>query len=229
VGATGGSAHGGASPPVNSAGSGCPPGPKARDSRVDVSGTTRVPLTRRLLPLRLLSFPFLASGSVQSSPVLSTSHTLSPRESPPSSRSPLPVMALTITFHGSIQAPPRVSPPLLPSCFSPLPSPSFPFLASSSLRFSPLRSPLPRPRDFFIPPTRVYLRSFSLALPFLASSFSDLVAAPPSRPQTLRLYPRSPFESRFHRPGFGARLLWPASHAEAPSHHSPGAAKSTGR
>jgi len=30
VGATGGSAHGGASPPVNSAGSGCPPGPKAR-------------------------------------------------------------------------------------------------------------------------------------------------------------------------------------------------------
>ena len=30
MGATGGSAHGGASPPVNSAGSGCPPGPKAR-------------------------------------------------------------------------------------------------------------------------------------------------------------------------------------------------------
>ena len=196
--------------------------------RVDISGTTWAPSTRRFLPLRLLSFPFLASGSVQSSPVLSTSHPLSPRESPPPSRSPLPVLALAISFHGPIQAPPRVSPPSLPSCFPPFPSPSFPFLASSSLRFSPLRSPFPRPRDFFIPPTRAYLCSFSLALPFLASGSSDLVAAPPSRPQTLRLYPRSPFRSRFHRPGFGARLLWPASRAEAPSHHSPGAARSTG-
>ena len=40
MGATGGSAHGGASPPVNSAGSGCFPGPKARVTRVDDSGTS---------------------------------------------------------------------------------------------------------------------------------------------------------------------------------------------
>ena len=32
VGAAGGSAHGGASPPAYSAGSGCPPGPKAQVS-----------------------------------------------------------------------------------------------------------------------------------------------------------------------------------------------------
>ena len=39
---------------------------------------------------------------------------------------------------------------------------------------------------------------------------------------------RSSFESRFYRPAFGARFLWPASRAEAPSHHSTGAAKNTG-
>jgi hypothetical protein len=67
----------------------------------------------------------------------------------------------------------------LPSCFPPLPSPSFPFLASSSLQFSPLRSPLPRPRYFLIPPTRAYLRSFSLALPFFPFPCVQFSPVPP--------------------------------------------------
>ena len=117
------------------------------------------------------------------------------------------------------------------------PSASFPFLASSSLRFSPLRFSFPRPRFSFHsnPYARVSPQLLprsplpSLSLRPVLSGSSDLVAAPPSRPQTLRLSPQSPFRSRFHRPGFGARFLWPASRAEAPSHHSPGAARSTGQ
>ena len=120
------------------------------------------------------------------------------------------------------------------------PSASFPARCSPSLR--PVLSgsvstsfPTPATQDFFhFPYARVSPQLLSrspLPSPSLRpvlSGSSDFVAAPPSRPQTLRLSPRSPFGSRFHRPGFGARFLWPASRAEAPSHHSPGAARSTG-
>ena len=87
MGATGGSAHGGASPPVNSAGSGCRLGPKAQVSP-----------GRRLgnFVLFLCHFPTLVR---------------SPSQSP----HPFQVLRLRFSFHVSILTSPRISPPLLPS------------------------------------------------------------------------------------------------------------------
>ncbi len=147
VGAAGGSAHGGASPPAYSAGSGCPPGPKARVS-----------------PGRLLRFL------------------------PPPSPSLRPVLPTSLIF--SLQG---RFPPLRVLRFLPLPSPSFRPVLSGSLHSRPLRSPA------VFPPTR------------RSDSFPVLLPDP-----------------GFRRPSFGARFLWPAGRAEAPPHHSTGAAKVTG-
>ena len=104
------------------------------------------------------------------------------------------------------------------------PSVSFPFLASGSLHFVPHFSAT---QVHSHSPTRVYLCSFFLALPFLASSSSDFVAA--AFPSTdVPALPRSPFESRFYRLGFEARFCGPRLAPKRPSHHSPGAAKNTG-
>ena len=104
------------------------------------------------------------------------------------------------------------------------PSVSFPFLASGSLHFVPHFSAT---QVHSHPPTRVYLCSFSLALPFLASGSSDFVAAcfPVHRRSS-----SSPISFRISvlPPRFRGSVLWPASRAEAPSHHSPGAARNTG-
>ena len=117
-----GSAHGGASPLLfYSAGSGCPPGPKAQVSRVDSSRTTRVPSSRSV--------------------IAHFAHLLSLRGSPPSSCSPFPLLAiLTILLHGPIQLPPRISPPSFARVslrFLPFPSLSLRPVLSSFLYFVP--------------------------------------------------------------------------------------------
>ena len=192
MGATEGSAHGGASPSVNSAGSGCPPGPKARDS-----------------PGRRL-------GNF----VLFLRHFPTSEESLPLSPYPFQVLRLRFSFHVSILASPRVSPPLLPSV-------SVGFLPLPCVRFSPPIFPLTRPRFNLYPPTRVYLFSFQLALPFLASGLSDLLAVAFASTDAPAL-PRYPFGFRFYRLGFEARFCGPRLAPKRPSHHSPGAAKNTG-
>ena len=191
VGATGGSAHGGASPPVNSAGSGCPPGPKAR-----------VPPGRRLRNFMLFLCHF-----------------------PTHDRSPFirrirfwyfvsafPFTSRYWLLHGS----PRPCCPVFPLV-------SFPFLASGYLFLVPH---LHDPGSFSSPYARVSLQLLTRSplrylqfVRFIRRGFASTDAS---------AFPRFPFESRFYRPGFGARFLWPASRAEAPSHHSPGAAKNTG-
>ena len=120
---SGGVPHMGELPPScpTPQGPGVPWALRPRFPRVDSSRTTRVPSSRSVIS--------------------HFTHLLSPRGSPPSSRSPFPLLAiLTILLHGPIQLPPRISPPSFARaslCFLPL----FPFLASGYLRFSPLRSP----------------------------------------------------------------------------------------
>ena len=152
---------------------------------------------------------------------------------------------------------------LVHSCFPPLPSRSFPFLASGSRRsfhFVPHTAsrfvllPFPRisPRDSSSASVLVFpvAGSVSLFLSFLSASSSFLPLPSPSfRPVlsgSLHSRPlRSPAvfpptrrsdsfpvllpDPGFRRPFFGARLLWPAGRAEAPPHHSTGAAKATGQ
>ena len=86
------------------------------------------------------------------------------------------------------------------SASSPLPPVSFPFLPLPFVQFSPVLSTLVR---FVLPPS-----SRPLGVPTL----SPVLLPDPG----------------FRRPFFGARLLWPAGRAEAPPHHSTGAAKVTG-
>jgi len=150
VGAAGGSAHGGASPPAYSAGSGCPPGPKARVSPGRLLSDLMLRLLASLSPF--VALRFLPLPCVRFSPLRSSS--LSRGVSPPFAFSasfpflPFPSPSLRPVLSSSLQFSPRSDTgsstdlsALVPSCFPPLPSPSFPFLASSSLRFSPLRSP----------------------------------------------------------------------------------------
>ena len=125
------------------------------------------------------------------------------------------------SFHDSIRAPPRVSPPLLPKCFPRFPSPSLRPVFSASF-------PTSATQVHFLPPTRVYLCSFFLALPFLASSSSDFVAA--AFPSTdVPAFPRSPFESRFYRPSFGARLCGPRVAPKRPHTTPPERQRTQGR
>ena len=149
VGAAGGSAHGGASPPAYSAGSGCPPGPKARVSPGRLLSDLMLRLLASLSPF--VALRFLPLPCVRFSPLRSSS--LSRGVSPPFAFSasfpflPFPSPSLRPVLSSSLQFSPRSDTgsstdlsALVPSCFPPLPSPSFPFLASSSLRFSPLSS-----------------------------------------------------------------------------------------
>ena len=111
------------------------------------------------------------------------------------------------------------------------PSVFFPFLASSSLHF------VPHSRDpgFFQYSLRARISATSLSLfpsfPFLASSSLRFLrfrrCSTFTSTDAPALSPIS-FQISVHHPGFGVRFLWPASRAEAPSHHSPGAARSTG-
>ena len=111
-------------------------------------------------------------------------------------------------------------PALVARCFPWFPSPSLrPVISASFLTYMT--------QVHSLPPTHVYLFSSYLALPFVTSSSSEIFAAAFASTDA-PAYPRFPFGARFYRPGFGARFLWPASRAEAPSHHSPGAAKNTG-
>ena len=108
-------------------------------------------------------------------------------------------------------------------CCLVFPSVSFPFLASSYLFLVPHQHD---PGSFSSPYACVSLQLLTRSplrylqfVRFIRRGFASTDAS---------AYPRFPFGARFYRPGFGARFLWPASRAEAPSHHSPGAAKNTG-
>ena len=236
VGAAGGSAHGGASPPAYSAGSGCPPGPKARVSPGRLLSDLMLRLLASLSPF--VALRFLPLPCVRFSPVLSSS------------------------LHGPIQVPPRISPPLFPRVslrFLPLPSPSLRPVLSSSLHFVPHTAsrfvliPLPRvsPRDSSSASVLVFpvAGSVSLFLSFLSASSSFLplpslsfrpvlsgslhsrpLRSPAVFPPTRRSdsFPVLLPDPGFRRPSFGARFLWPAGRAEAPPHHTTGAAKVTG-
>ncbi len=87
------------------------------------------------------------------------------------------------------------------SASSPLPPVSFPFLPLPFVQFSPVLSTLVR---FVLP-----LSSRPLGVP----THSPALLPDPG----------------FRRPSFGARFLWPAGRAEAPPHHSTGAARVTGK
>ena len=96
-------------------GPGVPWALRPRFPRVDSSRTSRVLLSRSVIS--------------------HFAHLLSPRGSPPSSRSPFPLLAiLTISLHGPIQLPPRISPPLFARV-------SLRFLPFPCVQFSPLCSP----------------------------------------------------------------------------------------
>ena len=96
-------------------GPGVPWALRPRFPRVDSSRTSRVLLSRSVIS--------------------HFAHLLSLRGSPPSSRSPFPLLAiLTIPLHGPIQLPPRISPPLFVRV-------SLRFLPFPCVQFSPLCFP----------------------------------------------------------------------------------------
>ena len=104
-------------PPLHTPqGPGIPRALRPRFPRVDSSGTSRVPPSRSVIS--------------------HLTHLLSPRESPPSSCSPFPLLAiLTIPLHGPIQLPPRISPPSFARV-------SLRFLPFPCVQFSPVLSTL---------------------------------------------------------------------------------------
>ena len=132
---------------------------RPRFPRVDSSGTSRVPSSRSA------SFPFLASSSLHFAHLLSSGESPPLSRSPlPSPSFPF-LASRSLRFSPLSSArissgwflclgcvfsffpfpcvqffPVRLRFPQLPLSFLLLPSPSFPFLSSSSLRFSPLSS-----------------------------------------------------------------------------------------
>ena len=135
---SGGVPHMGELPPScpTPQGPGVPWALRPRFPRVDSSRTTRVPSSRSVIS--------------------HFAHLLSPRGSPPSSRSPFPLLAiLTILLHGPIQLPPRISPPSFARVslrFLPFPSPSLRPVLSSSLHFVPHAA---SSSNLFSPSTRI--------------------------------------------------------------------------
>ena len=149
---------------------------------------------------------------------------------------------------------PRVSLRFLPlpsPSLRPVLSGSLHFVPHTASRFVLLPLPRVSPRDSSSASVLVFpvAGSVSLFLSFLSASSSFLPLPSPSfRPVlsgSLHSRPlRSPAvfpptrrsdsfpvllpDPGFRRPFFGARLLWPAGRAEAPPHHSTGAAKVTG-
>ena len=212
-----------------------------RRVRVSPGLSARVPPGRLLsdLMLRLLAslspfvaLRFLPLPCVRFSPLRSSS--LSRGVSPP------------FAFSASFPFLPFPSPSLRPVLSS-----SLHFVPHTASRF--VLIPLPRvsPRDSSSASVLVFpvAGSVSLFLNFLSASSSFLPLPSPSfRPVlsgSLHSRPlRSPAvfpptrrsdsfpvllpDPGFRRPFFGARLLWPAGRAEAPPHHSTGAAKVTG-
>jgi len=166
VGAAGGSAHGGASPPAYSAGSGCPPGPKARVSPGRLLSDLMLRLLASLSPF--VALRFLPLPCVRFSPVLSTSF-LTPL--PGSFSSPFHAYLLGIVplprFWFS-PLPVRLRFPQLPP---PLPPASFPFLPLPFVQFSPVLSTLVR---FVLPPS-----SRPLGVPTISRSPSGSRVPPP--------------------------------------------------
>ena len=132
---------------------------RPRFPRVDSSGTSRVPSSRSA------SFPFLASSSLHFAHLLSSGESPPLSRSPLPSPS-FPFLASSSLRFSPLSSarissgwflclgcvfpffplpcvqffPVRLRFPQLPLSFLLLPSPSFPFLSSSSLRFSPLSS-----------------------------------------------------------------------------------------
>jgi len=220
VGAAGVSAHGGASAPAYSAGSGCPPGLSARVPPGRLLRDLILRLLASLSPFVALcdcslhssslsrgvsppfafsaSFPFFPLPCVRFSPVLSTSF-LTPL--PGSFSSPFHAYLLGIVPLPRFWFSPLPVRFRFSSASSPLPPVSFPFLPLPFVQFSPVllhSRPLRSPAVF--PPTR---RSDSSPVPLPVPGF--------------------------RRPSFGARFLWPAGRAGAPPHHSTGAARATGQ
>ena len=86
------------------------------------------------------------------------------------------------SFHDSIRAPPRVSPPLLPKCFPRFPSPSLrPVLSTSFPTF-------PRPR-FILFPLRACISAASFSLSPSLRPVPPISSPLPSRPQTFQPFP----------------------------------------
>ena len=203
VGAAGGSAHGGASPPAYSAGSGCPPGPKARvspgrllsDLMLRLLASLSPFVALRFLPLPCVRFsplrssslsrgvappfafsvssPFLPLPCVRFSPVLSTSF-LTPL--PGSFSSPFHAYLLGIVPLPRFWFSPLPVRFRFSSASSPLPPVSFPFLPLPFVQFSPVLSTLVR---FVLPlssrPLGVpTLSPFSFRIPGSAAPFSGL-------------------------------------------------------
>ncbi len=225
--------------------------------RVDSSGTSSAPSSRSTIarfthllspgafpppsrsPLPSLSFPFLPLPCVRFSPVLSSSlH--GPIQVPPRI-SPLLFPRVSLRFL------PFPSPSLRPVLSS-----SLHFVPHTASRFVLLPLPRVSPRDSSSASVLVFpvAGSVSLFLSFLSASSSFLPLPSPSfRPVlsgSLHSRPlRSPAvfpptrrsdsspvllpDPGFRRPSFGARFLWPAGRAEAPPHHSTGAARATGQ
>ena len=155
---------------------------RPRFPRVDSSGTSRVPSSRSA------SFPFLASSS------LHFAHLLSQGSRPPFRVLrflPLPSLSLRPGLSGSLHFAHLLSsgesPPL---SRSPLPSPSFPFLASSSLRFSP-RSDTGSSTDLSALVPSCFPPLPSPSFPFLASS--SLRFSPLRSPHRFLLLPSPSF------------------------------------
>ncbi len=189
VGAAGGSAHGGASPPAYSAGSGCPPGLSARVPPGRLLSDLMLRLLASLSPF--VALRFLPLPCVRFSPLRSSS--LSRGVSPPFAFSasfpflPLPFVQFspvlsTVRYrflHGSLRPCPLV-----------FPSASFPFLPLPFVQFSPVLSTLVR---FVLPPSSrplgvPTLPPFSFRIPGSAAPLSGLgfcgPRVAPKRPHT---------------------------------------------
>ena len=185
VGAAGGSAHGGASPPAYSAGSGCPPGPKARVSPGRLLSDLMLRLLASLSPF--VALRFLPLPCVRFSPVLSTSF-LTPL--PGSFSSPFHAYLLGIVPLPRFWFSPLPVRFRFSSASSPLPPVSFPFLPLPFVQFSPVLSTLVR---FVLPPSSrplgvPTLSPFSFRIPGSAAPLSGLgfcgPRVAPKRPHT---------------------------------------------
>ncbi len=138
------------------------------------------------------------------------------------SLSPHPLWLLRLRFHlrVSILASPRVSPPLLPSV-------SLGLLPLRCLRFSPPSSPLTRPR-FILIPLRMCIssapNSLSPSLPPVCPICSPRLCV-----HRRSSFPRSSFDSRFYRPGFGARFCGPRVAPKRPHTTPPERQRTQGR
>ena len=110
-------------------------------------------------------------------------HFPTPERSPPLSPHPFQVLRLRFSFHVSILTSPRVSPPLLPSV-------SLGFLPLPCVRFSPPRSPLPRPRFIFFP-LRACISSAPISLSPSFPPVTPIYLPRPLRPQTLQPFPET--------------------------------------